>query len=586
MQALRTDRLRLFVRGTAVLPGVVRGPLGRALSQLARASSSGSRQHGRVALVDGVGLWLSGRRREAVSTLAPVSRDPQTSPRTRLQLARMFVTVGALDEALQALSGAGVVQRVDDLVLLAQIKRSRGEYDSAVETAHEAVRRAPRNRRAEAILAKSLSERHVYTPGWRPALPRATTSFQPVRGRVLHIVSHALPQWQGGHTIRTQSAVHAQLVAGLEPVVATGVDASASGTRSPSAESWSIDGVAYRSLDPGSDGGASLAAFRAKEAVIAARIVEELRPAVVHAITPYRDAQIALALRDGYGLPFVYEVRGFREEKFAFGRSGGGANTARHAAVIACETEAMRLADALVTLSNGMRDEIVSRGIPEERVWVVPNAVEIERFTPVSRDEALAAQLGIGSDPVIGYVSTFAPHENIACLVEATAALRQRGHGLRCLLVGDGRHGERRELEALAERLGLLDGTVIFTGRVPFEAIAAYYALIDVFVVPRLNDPVSTVVTPLKPYEAMAMERAVVVSRIPALMEMIVEGETALAFTPGDALDLATTLEPLLGSPERRRALGHAARAWVRDHRSWTANAEVYRRLYESLGAA
>jgi glycosyltransferase involved in cell wall biosynthesis len=529
---------------------------------------------------------MRGRRRKAVSRLAPVALNPRTPARTRLQLARMFLSAGALDEAAEALIAGQATAGVDDLVLLARVRRSQGDFDAAVKTAQEAIAIAPRNRSARMILARSTSERDIYTPGWRPALPASAKRFQPVRGRVLHVVSHALPQWQGGHTIRTQSAAHAQLKAGLDPVVATGIDASAGGSRGPSVDSWSIDGVPYRSLgpDPGVD--VAPATFRAKEVAIAARIAEELLPAVVHAVSPYRDAQIALALRDGYGLPFVYEVRGFREERFVSGSSRGGVNAARRSMVIACETEAMRLADAVVTLSDGMRDEIVSRGIPEARVWVVPNAVEIERFTPLPRDDALASRLGMGSDPVIGYISTFAAHENIPCLLEATAELRRRGHRAQCLLVGDGRHGERGELEALAERLGLLDGTVIFTGRVPFETVAAYYSLIDVFVVPRLNEPVSAVVTPLKPYEAMAMERAVVVSRIPALMEMIVEGETALAFAPGDARDLATTIEPLLTSPDRRRALGQAARAWVQANRAWAANAEIYRRLYASLGAA
>jgi glycosyltransferase involved in cell wall biosynthesis len=152
------------------------------------------------------------------------------------------------------------------------------------------------------------------------------------------------------------------------------------------------------------------------------------------------------------------------------------------------------------------------------------------------------------------------------------------------LLVGEGE--ERATLEAEANRLGLDDGTVIFTGRVPHGEIQRYYSIIDVFVVPRTNDRVSRLVTPLKPFEAMALERAVVVSGVDALVEIVSDGETGLTFRPEDATNLADVVEPLLEDPGRRAALGTAARAWVTAHRTWRQNGERYRALYERLGAA
>jgi glycosyltransferase involved in cell wall biosynthesis len=130
------------------------------------------------------------------------------------------------------------------------------------------------------------------------------------------------------------------------------------------------------------------------------------------------------------------------------------------------------------------------------------------------------------------------------------------------------------------------DGTVIFTGRVPHEQILDYYRLIDVFVVPRTNDRVSQLVTPLKPYEAMAMEKALVVSSVGALLEIVTDGETGRTFAPEDPLALAEVLEQLLDDPAQRTRLGRAARAWVSEHRTWSANGRRYRELYERLGAA
>jgi glycosyltransferase involved in cell wall biosynthesis len=150
--------------------------------------------------------------------------------------------------------------------------------------------------------------------------------------------------------------------------------------------------------------------------------------------------------------------------------------------------------------------------------------------------------------------------------------------------VGDGDY--RPTIEETARRLGLDDGTLIMTGRVEHDHVARYYSLIDVFVVPRTADRVSRLVTPIKPYEAMALERAVVVSDLPALREIVVPGETGLTFRAEDVDDLARTLGGLIDDPALRRRLGTQARAWIRAERTWDHNGRRYRELFERLGVA
>ena len=137
-----------------------------------------------------------------------------------------------------------------------------------------------------------------------------------------------------------------------------------------------------------------------------------------------------------------------------------------------------------------MRGDIIARGgIDPDRVVVVPNAVDIERFRPGPRDEALAADFDISADEtVVGYISTFNGYEGIHHLIAAIGDLRRRGRRVRLLLVGDG--DERSNLEAAAAREGLLaDGGAIFTGRVPHAEIERYYRTIDIFAVPRTSRP-------------------------------------------------------------------------------------------------
>ena len=279
-------------------------------------------------------------------------------------------------------------------------------------------------------------------------------------------------------------------------------------------------------------------------------------------------------------MPVVYEVRGFWEESWLArtDRDGGG-DTYRWRQER--DTECMARADAIVTLSEGMADEIVARGIDRAKITLVPNGVDVERFVPVTRDPELARRWGIAPDDVtLGYVSTLWPYEGIEYLLRAAALLVSRGLPVRVVIVGEGE--AYAELQQVAVDLGIRD-RVAFTGRVPHAEILSYYGLIDVFVVPRRDDRVSHLVTPLKPLEAMATGRALIVSGVAALRGMIEEGVTGEVFRPEDADDLARVAEDLVRDPDRRAALGRAARDWVVEHRSWDRLARSYAELYERL---
>jgi glycosyltransferase involved in cell wall biosynthesis len=349
-----------------------------------------------------------------------------------------------------------------------------------------------------------------------------------------------------------------------------------------------IDGVTYHRLDPDFDRWRGPDETIARTAHEADRLVRRLHPAVLHAASNFQNAQAAFALRDRHGLPVVYEVRGFLEDSWASRQDDS--DESPHDAdwylrAKAAETIAITAADVVVTLSETMRADIVARGADPGRIHVIPNAVDISQFRPVDRDAELAARIGLPADATtLGYVSTFAKYEGIEYLIEAAAILRDRGRATPVLLVGDGPH--RDALQRHAADLDLDDGTVIFAGRVPHSDVRRWYSLIDVFVVPRTADRVSQLVTPLKPYEAMALERATVVSGVDALREMIIDGETGLVFKPENPTSLADTVEPLLDDAGARLALGRAARTWVAANRSWAQNGALYLGLYRQLGAA
>ena len=312
-----------------------------------------------------------------------------------------------------------------------------------------------------------------------------------------------------------------------------------------------------------------------------AAVVADVSPAVLHAHSDFENALVARALGDEFELPVVYEVRGFWEETWLSRYPGRSKDAARYHLRSAREVAAATAADRVVTLSEAMRNRLVGDGVPAGRISVIPNAVDPRVFPIVERDPALAATLGLGHDePTVGYISSLVGYEGIDTLIDACATLLSEGVRLTCLIVGDGE--DRPRLEKRAADRGIA-GRVLFTGTVPREEIARYYGAIDVFVVPRAPVPVTEIVTPLKPFEALSTGRTLVLSAVGALKPIANESGAAELFTPGDSADLAAVLRRLIADPSRRRELAKRGAAWVRRERTWAANAERYIALYAEL---
>jgi len=407
-----------------------------------------------------------------------------------------------------------------------------------------------------------------------------------VPGRVLHLVTDALPTTSAGYTIRTHEIALAQREAGLDPHVATRTGYPVTQGRIDGRHLVVLDGVPYHRLLPWRMPGESPGAGPSERGLeLAAALTRQLRPGVLHAASNYANARLALALRERYGLPVVYEVRGFWEDTWLsrYPDAAMRASSELYQRNRALETRCMLAADLVVTLGEAMREEIVARGVPAEKILIVPNAVSAEFLRPLPDATTLREELGIKPDEqVVGVVTSLVPHEGIGTLLEATAMLRARGVPARALIVGDG--PERAALQRQAAQAGLADAA-IFTGRVPASKVRQFHALLDVFVVPRTPDRVCQLVTPLKPVEAMASGLCVVTSEVKALTEIVKHEVTGMQTVPQDPVSLADCLERLIYSPDIRRKLGDNAREWVARDRTWSHNAARYRDAYARLGA-
>ena len=577
---LRYRKLAAFHRITGRMAPQLRSrllaaPLAAATSLAARGPARGFAAPATVLL-----LWELGRTQDAIALIDRTA--PETTPATLVRLARVCIAVGEVARAKP------IVERLPDgyerTSLEAEFAFAAGRFTDALAMATVAMGRPGDHGRHLRVIERARAELEVLQPAWRPPLAGMPMRGAPVPGRILHLLTNSLPHLQSGYTVRAQQVAVAQRAAGLDPHMVTRagfplVEGRAGRTLDH------VDGIAYHRIAPGMPLSGAPGVIVTRTAAGLERLAAELRPAVLHPTTNFLNAQAALAVRDSLGIRLVYEVRGFLEETWV-SRVGDDSKAAdRYFRGREVETACMRAADAVVTLSETMKTDIVARGVAADRVTVIPNAVDGARFTPRARDDALASRLGFAPDEIVlGYISSMVRYEGIRYLIEATRLLRDRGRRVRLLLVGDGE--ERGALEGLADELGLrADRAAIFTGRVPHAEIEAYYSIIDLFVVPRTADRVSQLVTPLKPYEAMAMQRCLVVSGVGALLEIVQDGETGRSFTPEDPVALADALDPLLDDRAERDRLGRNAREWVLAHRTWERNGATYRELYERLGA-
>lgn len=290
--------------------------------------------------------------------------------------------------------------------------------------------------------------------------------------------------------------------------------------------------------------------------------VERFRPSVLHAASNYINALPAINAARRTGVACIYEVRGLWEVT-AISRGDYGAEDARFRLAKRLETDAARAADRVITLSEGLKRELVARGVEAERIGVVPNCVDVEAFARGARDGRLMRDLQLGPAPLIGYFGAFVDYEGLDRLIEAIGLLDRKGVEIQALFVGGG--PAEAGLKAQAKKLGLAK-RIRFVEKVPREEAERYARLADIVALPRRDLPVTRIVPPIKAVEAMARGQALVVSKLPALTDIIEHGVSGLAVEGEDAQALADAIGRLARDETLRRRLGVNAQARAREH--------------------
>jgi PEP-CTERM/exosortase A-associated glycosyltransferase len=397
--------------------------------------------------------------------------------------------------------------------------------------------------------------------------------------KILHVLDHSLPL-HSGYVFRSLGILAAQRGFGWDTVQLT----------APRHNEWhgpvdTVDGWTFHRTrkSGGRLAAAPIAAevleMRALERRIA-DVIRAERPDIVHAHSPVLAGWPAYRAARAAGLPMVYEVRGLWEDAAVdLGHSREG--DMRYRATRAFETHLLRRADAVVTLCQAMRRELAGRGVADNRITVVPNAVEPSLFrTPQPKDPALVAQLGVAGRVVLGFIGSFYHYEGLDLLIDALPAIREREPRAMLLLVGGGPMTDKLRQHAAKRDVADL---VRFTGRVPHDQVQRYYDVVDFLVFPRRRMRLTDLVTPLKPVEAMAEGRLVIASDVGGHRELIEDETTGFLFPADDVAALAARVLDAISVTDRHEPMRQAARRFVATERVWPVSAANYRPVYEGL---
>ena len=387
--------------------------------------------------------------------------------------------------------------------------------------------------------------------------------------RVLHVLDHSLPL-HSGYSFRTLAILREQRALGWQTVHLT-TPKQGVGT----ALQEEVDGWLFHRT-PSAHGSGLLRQMRLTTTRLQ-EVVRATRPDLIHAHSPVLNALPSLWVGRRQRLPVVYEMRASWEDA-AVDHGTTKEGSLRYRVSRGLESLALRHADQVTTICEGLRGDIAIRGIPPERITVIPNAVDVSLFRyGVEPDARLRCSLGLEGATVVGFAGSFYGYEGLDLLIEAAHRMLPRQPRLRVLLVGGG--PQESNLKAQVAAAGMQE-QVIFTGRVAHNEVQRYYELIDVLAYPRLPIRLTELVTPLKPLEAMAQGRMLVASDVGGHRELIRHGETGFLFRAGDPASLAAAIEDLLAKRPLWPQIRRQARSFVEVERTWADSVARYREVY------
>ncbi|NBU32333.1 MAG: glycosyltransferase [Actinobacteria bacterium] len=410
-------------------------------------------------------------------------------------------------------------------------------------------------------------------------------NYEPIPGRVAYILHNSLPFQSGGYATRSHGVMSGIASHGYEVFGITrpgfphdlGI-LPEEGVAVPAP--LQIESVHYHRLPEVSVPRHTYLSYAREWADLLEQWCLEFRPEIIHAASFGLNGIVATEVARRLNIRAVFEVRGLhelRDESFTQYRLGSD----QDALVRGIETQAVVQADWVFGITGALIERSVKRGAQASRTSLLPNGVNVENFSQMPRDVELTEKLGLSDKTIIGYVGSVLDYEGLDLLVDAAEELQKTRTDFQVVIVGSGPHTPELEKHIANSPAREL---ITLVGRVAHSEVNSYYSIMDICPLPRLPLPICEEVSPLKPFEAMAMGRCLVMSSVSAMAEIIGTEDIGVIFEKGNVGDLARVLAELIDSPDTRDRLGRNARAWVVENRNWPAITAEVARVYREFG--
>jgi glycosyltransferase involved in cell wall biosynthesis len=400
--------------------------------------------------------------------------------------------------------------------------------------------------------------------------------------KILYALNDSLPQATIGYAIRSHKIALALKQAGLELICITRVgfpwDLDRGFETVPEVEE--VEGVRYHRLyKPGYHlHDTTISRYIANYTRMLIDFVTEHGITLLHGASDYNTGLASVSAARALGVPSIYEVRGFWEITRA-SRQWWFRYTLSYHVMKKLEIQACNEATSVIALSEIVKEELIARGIDAKKIYVVPNGVDTKVMKPLEKNTALLQKLQLDSKFIIGFVGSVVDYEGLSLLVDSAEKIENlHVNAFRYVIVGDGNDLEKLKKQVKKKSLEHL---FVFVGRVPYEEVEQYYSIIDVACYPRLDWEVCRIVSPKKPFEAMAYGIPVVSSSVRANSYFIEDGLNGLIHDVGNSNSLTEKLLALYSDEALRKKLAEGGRAWVVKNRDSEQTGSLLKQIYQ-----
>ena len=279
--------------------------------------------------------------------------------------------------------------------------------------------------------------------------------------------------------------------------------------------------------------------------------------------------------------PFILEIRDIWPESIV---AVGAMRKGR--LVRALEWLELRMyaaANHIVTVGEGYKQQLVAKGVPEQRISIITNGIDGERLKPQPPDPKLLAQYNPDGRFICSYIGTVGMAAGLEIVLRAAEQLRAAGrHDVRFLIVGDG--ATREQLAEQVQAAGLAD-MIIVTGRQPKELMPGFLSISDCCLVHLRKTSLFETVLPSKIFEAAALERPIIMGVGGFAAELIREADCGICIEPENAAELVATIDKLQSDPALRADLGRRGRERLSSRYDVDRLAEDYAQLVQRVRA-